>query len=159
MLSYFPSYYRPHRARSLSPEPLSSHVDSLIRTSRALSMDREELFSPSLQTSSIVCSALSPWSKSGAFYYPRYPESWRGTACTLPRTGYWIHPSSYYRHLAYSPRYSPRYVPRYSRLNTYRYQSIPSVIYIMVTLWPHYGHYGHTMATSLLHSAQTMTTH
>ena len=83
--------------------------------------ERDSLFVPSLHTSTIVCSALSPWSKTGAFFYPRYfdlqfviikglglvmiimkmtiryPESWRGTACSLPRTTYFVPPLSSYR--------------------------------------------------------------
>merc|ERR1739842_7743 len=99
-----------HRGRSLSPDfHLPRHVDSLIRQSRAHSMERDSLFVPSLHTSTIVCSALSPWSKTGAFFYPRYPESWRGTACSLPRTGYLVSPFSPYRHLTYRPSFSPRY--------------------------------------------------
>merc|ERR1712073_179135 len=99
------------RGRSLSPDfrlP-SRHVDSLIRQSRALSMERDSLFVPSMHTSTIVCSALSPWSKTGAFYYPRYPESWRGTACSLPRTGYLLPTLSSYRNATYRPSFASRY--------------------------------------------------
>merc|ERR1711990_934783 len=91
-----------YRGRSLSPDfHLPRHADSLIRQSRAHSMERDSLFVPSMHTSTIVCSALSPWSKTGAFFYPRYPESWRGTACSLPRTGYLVSPFSSYRNLTY----------------------------------------------------------
>ena len=34
--------------------------------------ERDALFVPSMHTSTIVCSALSPWSKTGAFFYPRF---------------------------------------------------------------------------------------
>merc|ERR1711872_976608 len=98
------------RGRSLSPDfRLPRHVDSLIRQSKALSMERDSLFVPSMHTSTIVCSALSPWSKTGAFYYPRYPESWRGTACSLPRTGYLLPTLSSYRNATYRPSFASRY--------------------------------------------------
>merc|ERR1712012_10170 len=98
------------RGRSLSPDfRLPRHADSLIRQSRALSMERDSLFVPSMHTSTIVCSALSPWSKTGAFYYPRYPESWRGTACSLPRTGYLLPTLSSYRNATYRPSFASRY--------------------------------------------------
>ena len=38
--------------------------------------ERDSLFVPSMHTSTIVCSALSPWSKTGAFYYPRWNNWW-----------------------------------------------------------------------------------
>jgi len=71
-------------------------------------MEREELFTPSLHTSTIVCSAFTPWSKTGAFYYPRYPESWRGTACSLPRGGWWDRGATT-RPGMYRQSYRPRY--------------------------------------------------
>merc|ERR1712110_386396 len=129
-------YYR--TSRSLSPEPLvqlpvsvfresvkdgsfSQHVDSLISHSRAMSEIREsELKSsetvdeskyrhPDVRYATLLCNSLSPWSKTGAFYYPRYPESWRGTACSLPRTGYLLPTLSSYRDATYRPSFASRY--------------------------------------------------
>ena len=54
-----------------------------------------------LRYASLLCNPHSPWSKTGAFYWPRYPEAWRGTAsCTTPRGrefNYWTSPARYYR--------------------------------------------------------------
>jgi len=123
--------------RSLSPQPipqyarresLMEHVDSLLARSRlqdevrAASVDRfvdmDDL--PTMRTSSIVCPSLSPWNTTGEYYYPRYPESWRGTAATIPPRRdyyYWTNPGRYYRYRSYYPRYyhypSRRYVPSY----------------------------------------------
>ena len=44
----------------------------MIMITKANTQERESLFVPSMHTSTIVCSALSPWSKTGAFYYPRW---------------------------------------------------------------------------------------
>merc|ERR1711983_163293 len=141
-------YYR--TSRSLSPEPLvqlpvsvfresvkdgsfSQHVDNLISHSRAMSEIREsELKSsetldeskyrhPDVRYATLLCNSLSPWSKTGAFYYPRYPEGWRGTAsCTPPMRReftYWTNPARYYRYQTYYPRYrsAPRYRARFYR--------------------------------------------
>merc|ERR1712189_66269 len=69
--------------------------------------------------SSLVCDSLTPWGRSGLFYYPRYPESWRGTAASTPALRreyyYWTNPARYYRHRTYYPRYLPRYRSRYYR--------------------------------------------
>ena len=83
---------------------------------------------PDVRYATLLCSSVSPWSKTGAFYYPRsgyrrlrlsswvltgilwycecplcrYPESWRGTAsCTAPLRReyvYWTNPGRYYRY-------------------------------------------------------------
>ena len=54
-----------------------------------------------LRYASLLCNPHSPWSKTGAFYWPRYPEAWRGTAsCSTPRGreyNYWTSPARYYR--------------------------------------------------------------
>merc|ERR1712055_1149733 len=101
----------------------SEHVDHLINRSRAISevrnsdpyfQDSSELSTkPDVHYSSLLCSSLTPWSKTGAFYYPRYPESWRGTSVSTPALRreyyYWTNPARYYRHRTYYPRYYPRY--------------------------------------------------
>ncbi|XP_023346952.1 uncharacterized protein LOC111715808 isoform X1 [Eurytemora carolleeae] len=111
---------------SLRRESLSEHVDSLIARSRIHDQIRAsslEPFSdiaelPTIRTSTIVCTPLSPWNKTGEFYYPRYPESWRGTAATTPLRGdyyYWSNPARYYRYRDFYPRHfyypSRRYYP------------------------------------------------
>eukprot|EP00091_Calanus_sinicus_P002174 TRINITY_DN12213_c0_g1_i11.p1 TRINITY_DN12213_c0_g1~~TRINITY_DN12213_c0_g1_i11.p1 ORF type:complete len:205 (-),score=26.65 TRINITY_DN12213_c0_g1_i11:353-967(-) len=59
----------------------SQHVDNLLRRSRANSEIRSSEFSelpssnPDMQYSSILCNSLTPWSKTGAFYYPSYKYS------------------------------------------------------------------------------------
>merc|ERR1711973_230051 len=104
----------------------SKHVDNIIRQSRANSEKRDAEFReefeeqlkyvhPDIRYATLLCNSLSPWSKTGAFYYPRYPEGWRGTAsCATPLHGeyvYWTRPARYYRYQTYYPRY--RYTPRY----------------------------------------------
>ena len=48
----------------------------MIMMTKANTQERDSLFVPSMHTSTIVCSALSPWSKTGAFYYPRWNNWW-----------------------------------------------------------------------------------
>ena len=99
--------------RSASPEGVertfSDHVNNLLHHSRANSEARHcqmrSLDSGGVVTdlryASLLCSPHSPWSKTGAFYWPRYPEAWRGTAsCSSPRGrefNYWTSPTRYYR--------------------------------------------------------------
>merc|ERR1719422_1350297 len=108
---------------------MAEHVDNLITQSRAHSEICEANFQdeflsaptptpsrhPDLHYATLLCNSLSPWSKTGAFYYPRYPEGWRGTAsCTPPMRReftYWTNPARYYRYQTYYPRY--RSAPRY----------------------------------------------
>ncbi|XP_023346954.1 uncharacterized protein LOC111715808 isoform X2 [Eurytemora carolleeae] len=85
---------------SLRRESLSEHVDSLIARSRIHDQIRAsslEPFSdiaelPTIRTSTIVCTPLSPWNKTGEFYYPRYRDFY-------PRHFYYpsrrYYPSSY----------------------------------------------------------------
>merc|ERR1719147_513523 len=43
----------------------------------------------SIPSSSLVWNSWSPWSRTGAFYFPRYPESWRGSSMSFkPRAVY-----------------------------------------------------------------------
>eukprot|EP00092_Neocalanus_flemingeri_P025736 GFUD01027900.1.p1 GENE.GFUD01027900.1~~GFUD01027900.1.p1 ORF type:complete len:158 (-),score=9.90 GFUD01027900.1:164-637(-) len=108
----------------------SEHVDHLINRSRANSEVRSSdpyfrefphlaSSNDDLHYSSLLSNSLTPWSKTGAFYYPRYPESWRGTAASIPALRreyfYWTNPARYYRHRTYYPRYYPRYRSRYYR--------------------------------------------
>merc|ERR1712106_72799 len=103
----------------------SQHVDHLLNRSRANSQIRNTEFSelgsshPDIQYSSLLCSSRTPWDRTGAFYYPRYPESWRGTAVSSPALRreyhYWTNPTRYYRHRTFYPRYLPRYRSRYYR--------------------------------------------
>jgi len=110
---------------SMKDGTFSQHVDQLLRRSRANSEIRNSEFSevatsdPEIRYSSLLCSPRTPWDKTGAFYYPRYPESWRGTAASTPPLWreyyYWSNPARYYRHRTYYPRYLPRYRSRYYR--------------------------------------------
>ena len=102
--------YSYRTARSVSPDKLetgwdsttvSQHVNNIIKCSRANSEVR--YLRPAIQSvqtyikmrslgdggaglvtdlryASLLCNPHSPWSKTGAFYWPRYPEAWRGTA-------------------------------------------------------------------------------
>merc|ERR1719397_1063032 len=105
----------------------SEHVNNIINRSRANSEMRQLGSSGvrDLHYSSLVSDSTSPWSKTGAFYWPRYPEGWRGTAaCTSPlrrEYNYWASPARYYRYKSYYPRYYPRYWASPARY--YRYKS------------------------------------
>merc|ERR1712244_155949 len=120
------NFYR--STRSVSPQaPLyceesnfSDHVDNIINRARANSEMRNLSGSGAvseLRYASLVCSPHSPWSKTGAFYWPRYPEAWRGTAsCTTPlrrEYNYWASPARYYRYKSYYPSHYPRYRTRF----------------------------------------------
>ena len=61
-----------------------SMIFTMIMMTKANTQERDSLFVPSMHTSTIVCSALSPWSKTGAFYYPRWNNWW-----LWPRWWWW----------------------------------------------------------------------
>merc|ERR1711892_1427527 len=118
------------RAKSVDPcmfeGSLSEHVDHLVERSRARSMAREVEVSNilenmdkySLPSSSLVWNSWTPWSRTGAFYFPRYPESWQGSSLSYrPRSVYWRHipGPTYLRSRLYTPRYYPRYRSRFYR--------------------------------------------
>jgi len=102
-MSYSYSY---RSTRSCSPEltqsyssygrrsSLVDHVDSIITRSRFQDQGRAcslEPFTdviddlPSIRTSSLICPSLSPWNKTGHFYYPSY-NYWIWRSYTDPGT-------------------------------------------------------------------------
>jgi len=131
--------YSSHRiTRSCSPSfdgyiqsrrsSLADHINSMIQGSKRCFENRATSLSPKfeepIRMSSLICPPLSPWSKTGEFYYPRYPESWRGTASSTPISRdsfYWTNPARYYRYRSFYPRY---YIPsrRYFSSRYYRWK-------------------------------------
>eukprot|EP00088_Acartia_fossae_P041612 TRINITY_DN4351_c0_g1_i1.p1 TRINITY_DN4351_c0_g1~~TRINITY_DN4351_c0_g1_i1.p1 ORF type:complete len:152 (-),score=9.39 TRINITY_DN4351_c0_g1_i1:123-524(-) len=117
-------------SRSYRSGSLDEHVENIIAKSKMADQYRASSLEPfvdmlydadqpKLRMSSVVCDPITPWSKTGQFYYPRYPESWRGTASSIPAYSrnfwYWSNPARYYRYKSYFPRYyyypSRRYYP------------------------------------------------
>jgi len=111
------AYSSMRRAQSEIREPMSWYNTDLPVKHRATSEVPQD---PHYRYLSIGTPNSTPWSTTGGYYYPRYPESYRGTASTYsPYLGrynyYWETPSKYYRYSEHPFKYGyPTYPTRYT---------------------------------------------
>jgi len=118
------AYSSMRRAQSEVREPMSWYNTDLPVKHRATSEVPQD---PHYRYLSIGTQNSTPWSTTGGYYYPRYPESYRGSSSTYsPYLGrynyYWESPSKYYRYSEHPFKYGyPTYPTRYA--SSSRYQS------------------------------------
>lgn len=90
-LSFLPSALRLNRERSISPirattpfrEPTPFRASSPIREP----YETRSWLTTTPRSSTLTFSSSTPWNATGYYHYPRYPESYRGTASTYSPLG------------------------------------------------------------------------